>query len=91
MGSLHEFGRDSCNESWCDLSAGVHIDSVAMSDQATPQAKFLTPKQLAARWQCSEMKLRRMRRAGILSVHYIGRSARYPIECVERVELDAKA
>lgn len=62
-----------------------------MSDQATPQAKFLTPKQLAARWQCSEMKLRRMRRAGIIPVHYIGRAARYPIDRIEQVEREAKA
>jgi hypothetical protein len=53
--------------------------------------KFLTPKQLAARWQCSEMKLRRMRRAGLISVHYIGCSARYPVADIERVERESKA
>lgn len=52
---------------------------------------FLTPKQLSARWQCSLMKLRRMRRAGILTVHYIGRSARYSMADVQRIEADARA
>lgn len=52
---------------------------------------FLTPKQLATRWQCSLMKLRRMRRAGTLPVHYIGRSARYPIEDIHRIEREARA
>ena len=52
---------------------------------------FLTPKQLASRWQCSLMKLRRMRRAGILSVYYIGRSARYPVADVARIESQARA
>jgi len=56
-----------------------------------PTPKFLTPKQLAARWQCSLMKLRRMRRAGIIAVHYIGCSARYPIADIERIERDSKA
>lgn len=57
--------------------------------ETTP--KFLTPKQLAARWQCSLMKLRRMRRAGILPVHYLGASARYPLADVERIEIEARA
>jgi hypothetical protein len=52
---------------------------------------FITPKQLAARWQCSLMKLRRMRRAGTLGVHYIGRSARYSVADVQRIEADARA
>lgn len=62
-----------------------------MIDQIPTTPKFLTPKQLAARWQCSLMKLRRMRRAGIISVHYIGCSARYPMVDVERVEEQSKA
>lgn len=50
---------------------------------------FLTPQQLAERWQCSLMKLRRMRRAGQLPVLYIGRSARYRLADVERIEAEA--
>jgi hypothetical protein len=52
---------------------------------------FLTPKQLSSRWQCSLMKLRRMRRAHKLGVHYIGRSARYSLTEVQRIENEAKA
>ncbi len=52
---------------------------------------FLTPKQLAARWSCSLMKLRRMRRAGALGVTYLGRSARYSLADVQRIEADARA
>ena len=53
--------------------------------------KFFTPKQLAERWQCSLMKLRRMRKAGKLPVYYIGRTARYAKEDVERIESESKA
>lgn len=53
--------------------------------------KYLTPKQLSARWLCSEMKLRRMRRNGVLPVSYIGRSARYAMADVERIEAEARA
>jgi len=56
----------------------------------THNPPFFTPKQLATRWQCSLMKLRRMRRAGTLGVHYIGRSARYSVGDVERIEADSK-
>ena len=52
---------------------------------------YFTPKQLAARWQCSLMKLRRMRRAGTLAVSYLGRAARYRVEDVLRIEADARA
>lgn len=58
---------------------------------AAQAAKYLTPKQLSARWQCSTMKLRRMRRAGKLRVSYIGRSARYDIADVQRIEAEAAA
>jgi len=54
-------------------------------------SRYFTPKQLAARWQCSLMKLRQLRRAGVLPVHYIGRAARYPITDVERIEREAQA
>tara|TARA_R110002049_G_scaffold195282_3_gene364385 strand:+ start:2470 stop:2658 length:189 start_codon:yes stop_codon:yes gene_type:complete len=62
-----------------------------MKTPADIAPKFLTPKQLSARWQCSLMKLRRMRRDGLLTVHYIGRSARYPVADVERIEAESKA
>ncbi len=65
----------------------THIDN---SDAGTASV-FLTPKQLSNRWQCSLMKLRRMRRARKLGVHYIGRSARYSLAEVQRIESEAKA
>jgi len=37
------------------------------------------------------MKLRRMRRAGTLGVTYIGRSARYRLVDVQRIETDSRA
>jgi hypothetical protein len=58
-------------------------------DTQTPS--FVTPKQLASRWQCTIQKLRRMRRAGVLPVYYIGRSARYSLGDVERIEREARA
>ena len=36
------------------------------------------------------MKLRRMRRAGVLPVSYIGRAARYAVADVERIESQAR-
>lgn len=62
-----------------------------MKAQLDTPPTFLTPKQLATRWQCSLMKLRRMRKAGTLGVHYIGRSARYPIADIQRIEAESKA
>jgi hypothetical protein len=53
--------------------------------------KYLTPKQLADRWQCSTMKLKRMRKAGRLPVSYIGRAARFTLSDVERIESEALA
>jgi len=61
------------------------------TDQLGRNLKYLTPQQLGERWQCSLMKLRRMRRKGMLPVSYIGRSARYALADVERIELEARA
>jgi hypothetical protein len=55
------------------------------------KSPFFTPAQLANRWQCSLMKLRRMRQTGTLGVTYIGRSARYSLADVERIETDSRA
>lgn len=54
-------------------------------------SKFLTPEQLGIRWQCSLMKLRRMRRKGTLPVTYIERAALYALADVERIEAQARA
>lgn len=60
------------------------IKSAPVSDRV-----FLTPQQLSQRWMCSIMKLRRMRAAGKLPVSYLGRSARYKLADVERIEAEA--
>ena len=52
---------------------------------------FLTPQQLSQRWQCSLMKLRRMRKAGKLRVFYIGRAARFDQADVLKLESEAAA
>jgi hypothetical protein len=54
-------------------------------------ATFLTPKELSRRWICSIEKLKRMRRAGTLRVHYIGRAARYALADVLKIEEEAAA
>jgi len=66
----------------------MHPTAIPIIETASP---FLTPKQLAARWQCSTEKIKRMRRAGNLRVHYIGRAARFKIEDVLAIETAAAA
>jgi hypothetical protein len=65
--------------------------SISSAPPEPPRLMFLTPKQLANRWQCSIEKLKRMRRAGSLPVFYIGRTARYAIGDVVKIEADAAA
>lgn len=55
-----------------------------------PETQFLTSKQLCDRWQCSHIKLRRMRAAGELSVHYIGHSIRYAMKDILDYEDQAR-
>lgn len=76
-----------------DLRGGIRVivHMTARSEPSVITPHFLTPKQLASRWQCSLMKLRRMRARGELPVSYIGRSARYAMADVQRVELEARA
>jgi len=62
------------------------IQSAPVSDRV-----FITPKQLSERWLCSVEKLKRMRRAGKLPVSYLGRSARYRLADVLKVESEAAA
>lgn len=52
---------------------------------------FITPHQLSERWLCSIEKLKRMRRAGKLPVSYLGRSARYRLADVLKIEAEALA
>jgi excisionase family DNA binding protein len=52
--------------------------------------KFLTPKELGARWKVTPMTLRRWRKAGKIKPHRMGRGVRFSLEEIERVESEAK-
>jgi excisionase family DNA binding protein len=66
-----------------------------MAEYQTPDslkpAAFLSPAQLATRWQCSGMTLRRWRKAGKLKALHIGRQIRFAVSEVERFEAEASA
>jgi len=62
--------------------------SLNINDNVSTAPVFLTPAQLARRWQVSQMTLRRWRRAGKLAVYYIGRGARYRMDDVLRLEAE---
>jgi excisionase family DNA binding protein len=55
------------------------------------QSPFLTPTELAARWQVSTMTLRRWRKEGKLKTIHLGRAVRFEISEVQRVEREAQA
>lgn len=55
------------------------------------QSPFLTPAELAARWQVSTLTLRRWRKEGRLKTINIGRAVRFELTEVQRVERDAQA
>lgn len=52
---------------------------------------FLSEKELAERWQRTPMTLLRMRRAGALPFVRIGKSPRYRVSDIERIETDGAA
>ncbi len=52
---------------------------------------FLTPAELATRWQVTTMTLRRWRKSGKLATVHLGRGIRFALSDVERLEQDAKA
>lgn len=62
-----------------------------MKTTTAAQQTFLTPATLAARWQVTPMTLRRWRRAGKLPTYYLGRSIRFALADIERIESEAKA
>lgn len=47
---------------------------------------LLTQEQLAKRWLCSTMKVRRMMRAGSVPYIQLGRSVRFDLEDIKQVE-----
>lgn len=56
--------------------------TAAHSDDIT----LLTQEQLAKRWLCSKLKVRRMMRAGALPYIQLGRSVRFDLEDVKALE-----
>ena len=52
---------------------------------------FLTPAELAARWQVTTITLRRWRKSGKLKASFIGRGVRFSQEEVARFEREAQA
>lgn len=55
------------------------------------QSPFLTPAELALRWQVTTMTLRRWRKSGKLRTIHLGRGVRFAIADVERLEREASA
>lgn len=51
---------------------------------------FLTPAELATRWQVTTMTLRRWRKSGKLTTVHLGRGIRFALSDIERLEQDAK-
>ena len=74
----------------CDIEAkeGSRGNMATHPDHPT---EFLTPRQLANRWQITPMTLRRWRKQGKIAAHFLGRGVRFAIEDVERFEAEAKA
>jgi len=67
-----------------------------MSQKAHPNsfaetAKFLSPADLAARWQVSKMTLHRWRRDNKIRALHIGRQVRFALSEIEQFESQAGA
>ncbi|QIF00069.1 helix-turn-helix domain-containing protein [Roseimicrobium sp. ORNL1] len=60
--------------------------SVPVPPPTPTPSPFLTPQQLAARWQCSVVKLRRMRKAWTLPAHTVGSHIRFMLADIEKLE-----
>ncbi|MGV3663894.1 MAG: helix-turn-helix domain-containing protein [Prosthecobacter sp.] len=52
---------------------------------------FLTPAELANRWQVTTMTLRRWRKSGKLNAHHLGRSIRFSLADIEKIEAESRA
>ncbi|OAI56219.1 hypothetical protein AYO49_04770 [Verrucomicrobiaceae bacterium SCGC AG-212-N21] len=63
----------------------MHHDPAATPSPPAPEA-FLSEKQLAARWACSGITVRRRARAGALTPVKLGRLTRYRISEVLAIE-----
>jgi hypothetical protein len=58
--------------------------------QAFHAFQRLTRNNVSERWQVSIMTLKRMERAGLLPALKLGRSVRYRLEDIERIEAEAE-
>ncbi|WP_075088690.1 helix-turn-helix domain-containing protein [Verrucomicrobium spinosum] len=58
----------------------AHADDITM----------LTKAQLAKRWLCSTMKVQRMMRSGLLPYIQLGRSIRFDLVDIKRVEANGR-
>lgn len=58
--------------------------------QAFQAFQMLTRNDVSKRWQVSIMTLKRHERAGLLPALKIGRSVRYRLEVIERIEAEAE-
>ena len=67
------------------------MNTQKFTDSDKPTLAFLTPRQLARRWQVSTMTLRRWRKSGRLPVHFFGRGVRFALEDVQAIEAESKA
>jgi len=59
------------------------------SSTITTAARLLTRKELSGRWQFSVETLKRRERAGLLPFLKLGRSVRYRLADIERLEAEA--
>lgn len=55
-------------------------------NSASDQPSFITVAQLAKRWLCSKMTIGRMMRRGDVPYIQLGRSVRFDLEDVKKVE-----
>jgi hypothetical protein len=64
--------------------------NTSMRKQMDPAIQLKTRRDVANRWQKSIESIKRMEKAGLLRALTIGRSVRYKIEDIERVEAEAE-
>jgi excisionase family DNA binding protein len=65
--------------------------STAPQTPAPSSSQFLTPAQLAARWQVTPMTLRRWRQSGKITALHLGRAVRFSLTEIVRIEREAQA
>lgn len=61
-----------------------------MVKQPTPQDKFLTRRQLAARWEMCSESIKRRQAKGTLRAYMLGSAVRYKLAEIEAIEAAAR-